>query len=246
MARLAAEARDEAAKERPSVSKISLRGGVISYQGQMAKDNKLPCVIVAAVHRNSYYDKPFDPNNLQNPTCFALGTDENDMVAHENVPEDILPGKTRDCGSCPLSAWGSDPKGGRGKACKETRRLVVLPAGALDTPDNVMKAELAIVDIPVTSGKNYSNFVNHVAAATGLPVWAVVTEMSCERDPKTQFKVLFNFASMIGDEATLLALEKRKDEALRLALTPWDEPASTEAGKMADAPAPAAAKKAKF
>jgi hypothetical protein len=158
----------------------------------------------------------------------------------------MLPGKTRDCATCPLSAWGSDPKGGRGKACKETRRLVVLPASALDTPDNVMKAEMAIVDIPVTSGKNYSNFVNHVAAATGMPVWAVVTEMSCERDPKTQFKVLFNFARTVADEETLLALEKRKDEALRLALTPWDEPASTEAGKMADAPAPAAAKKAKF
>lgn len=245
MARLAAQAKDEAAKERPAVSKISLRGGMISYGGSPVAGNVLPCVILAAIYRNTYYDKPFDPNNLANPTCFALSEDDNTMFAHENVPDDMLPGKVRECDKCPLMEWGSDPKGGRGKACKETRRLVVMPANAMDSVENVLKAELAILDIPVTSVKNYGHYVNTVAAQARMPVWAVTTEITTERDPKTQFKVLFNLKALPESEEILEALDRRKDEAVRLALTPYDEPTSTEEGKMAPPP-PAGAKKAKF
>ncbi len=243
MARLAEEAKDEAAQERPSVSKISLRGGMLSYQQQPVANNILPAVILVAANRNAYYDKPFDPNNLQNPVCFALGENSDDVImeAHENVPpENVGPNSDeksratpRACDGCKFNDWGSDPKGGRGKACKETRRIVVLPGSAMNSVEEAKKAEMAILDIPVTSGKNYSNFVNALAASTKLPPWAVVTNITTERDPKTQFKVLFTPMSIVQSEEIYNALIARREEAVRLALTPYDEVASTEAGKMA-------------
>lgn len=248
-AKLAAQAKDVAASERPSVAKIGLRGGLLSYGGQEVKGNVLPVVILAAGHRNTYYDKPFDPNNLQNPVCFALSLSGEDMEAHENVPDENVPGERdgRDCGSCPFNEWGSDPKGGRGKACKETRRLVVLPEDALESAEACLKAEMAIIDIPVTSGKNYSNFVNGLAAAAGVPPWAAITQISTVRDAKTQFKVTFTPTEVVQDVSVLEALEKRMGEAERLMLTPYDEVSSTESGKMADgAGVGQAAKKAKY
>lgn len=242
--RLAAQAKDMAAKERPSVSKISLRAGQISYGGSPVRGNVLPVIVMLAAYRNTYYDKPFDPNNLSNPVCFALSLDGEDMSAHDNVPDENVPeddpNKPRDemrprgCNGCAMNAWGSDPKGGRGKACKETRRLIVLPADCVTSPEDVDKAEMAIVDIPVTSGKNYSNFVNALAASVGVPPWAAITDLSTQPDAKTQFKVTFTPKRAITDEDILEALHRKLEQAERLALLPYDEVSSTESGKMAD------------
>lgn len=255
--RLAAQAKDQAAKERPSVSKISLRAGVISYGGQPVKGNVLPVIVMLAAHRNTYYDKPFDPNNIQNPVCFALSVDGDDMEAHENVPDENVPEddpekprpepSTRSCEGCSMNAWGSDPRpNSRGKACKETRRLVVLPADCVSSAEEVEKAEMAIVDIPVTSGKNYSNFVNALAASASVPPWAAVTNLSAQPDARTQFKVTFTPVQVVQDEEVLEALHKKLEQAERLALLPYDEVSSTESGKMQDGAGVAPKGKTKF
>lgn len=252
-AKLAGQAKDAAASERPSVSKIGLRAGQITYGGQPVKGNILPCIILAAGFRNVYYDKPFDPNNLSNPACFALSIDGEGMEAHENVPDGNVPedsdekdrASPRDCVGCAFNDWGSDPKGGRGKACKETRRIIVLPADALDGPDECKKAEMAIIDIPVTSGKNYSNFVNGLAASANVPPWACLTNVSTQLDAKSQFKVTFTPIEVVGSVEVLEVLEARIAEAERLILTPYDEASSTTDGKMQDGKGVAApAKKA--
>ena len=241
---MAKYAKDEAAAERPSISKIGLRGGMMSYGGQPIQGNVLPCVILVAAHRNAYYDQPFDPNNLQNPVCFALSEDGENMEAHENVPDaNVPPGdpdKVRDenfpraCTGCAMNAWGSDPKANsRGKACKETRRLVLIPESALNNAEDCLKGELAVMDIPVTSGANYRNFVNGVAASANVPPWIVMTHISTERHPKNQFMVTFTPMSVVADPAVIDALRRKKDEALRLALLPYDEVQSTTGGKMA-------------
>lgn len=242
--KLAIMAKDQAAKERPSVSKISLRAGQLKYGDQPVKGNVLPCIVLLAAHRNTYYTTAFDPNNLANPACFSVSVEGENMVAHENVPDENIPPDDpkkprtapRTCEGCAFNAWESDPKGGRGKACKEGRRLIILPADAAESAEAAKAAEMAIIDIPVTSGKNYSNFVNGLAAAAGVPPWAALTNVSTQPDAKTQFKVTFTPTSVIEDEAVLEALHARMAEAERIALQPYDEVESTTAGKMADAP----------
>lgn len=257
MAELGAAAKEAAAKERPQVSRISLKSGVMSYGGDAVPGNNMDVIIVCGAQRNVFYAGQYDPNNIVNPNCFALGDGDEPMLAHENVPDESVPEASektpretpRSCKGCAMNEWGSDLRGGRGKACKETRRLIVLPANVLDDEnpaEAIAKSEMAIIDLPVTSVGNYGSLVNSLAATLGLPVWAVVTNVLVSPHAKKQFEVTFTPLRPAGDEETIRALMKRRDEALRLALVPYDGvggEADPNAGKAA---APAAPLKNKF
>ena len=217
-AALAQQAKDAAAKERPSLSKISLKSGVISIGGNAVPGNKFPAVVLAAVYRNTFYAGRYDANNIVNPDCFSLSVSDEDMEPANAVhkPEHAT------CDGCPRAEWGSDLNGGRGKACKQTRRLVLLPASALASVGDVQTAEMAILDIPVTSVKNYANYVNVLAASIGLPPHAAITEISAKPDAKTQFKVDFKGVGPVESDALLDAIEQRQPEATRVGLLGYE------------------------
>lgn len=237
---LAEAAKDAAAKERPSVSKLSLKSGVMQFQGLAVPGNKIDAVILAYSYRNAYYANPYDPNNIVNPNCFAIQESDEDMRPHENVSEP----ENETCNGCPRNEWGSDPRvGSRGKACKEGRRLILVPKDALADPEAMAKAEFAVVDVPVTSVKNFGNYVNQLSAAVQRPMWAVITQLSVVPDAKTQFKLIFTPIEAINDVEIIQAIRARIPDAMRVALIPYDE--SYLAGEK-EAPAPAPAKAAKF
>lgn len=236
-AELAAEAKDAAAKERPSVSKISLKSGVMTFMNQPLPGNKIDCVVLTAAFWNKFYEGRYNPSNIVNPTCFAVKLDNgDDMEPHENVENPI----SEACDGCPNMEWGSDPGGGRGKACKETRRLAVLPADVFKSLEDLRKAEIAVVDVPVTSVRNYGNFVNTLSASVKRPMWSVVTELSVVPDPKTQFKLVFQPRALINDPELLQLLKARVEEAQRAVGQPYDEAylqgESTEKGTGQGAP----------
>lgn len=242
LAALAEQAKAAAAQERPSVSKVSLKSGVISIGGSPVKDNRLDCIVLASTYRNTFYKGRYDPNNIVNPNCWALSETDQNMVPDEKIEEPV----NATCAGCPNAEWGSDLNGGRGKACKETRRLVLIPASVLEDDDPVAAiktAEMAFLDVPVTSVKNWAQYVNILAGSTGLPVWAAVTEISARPDPKTQFKVEFRGIKAAGDDAILDALEARKPEAVRIGLIGYDAPADEDEE---EAPAKPAGKAKKF
>lgn len=240
MERLAQQAKDEASKERPGVSKISLQGGVLTYNDGAMPNNEMEVVIVGSFAINTYYSKPYDPDNIVNPDCFAMAEVGEDMAAHENVPADNVPGDSRDCEGCPMNEWASDPRpGSRGKACKEKRRLVIAPAGAED----FRTCELAVIDVPVTSVKNFGSFVNGLAASANIPPHACYTLIHLERDKKTQYKLTFTALRGLDSEDQLNAVEARREEAKRIALTPY---AVGETEEEEAPPAPTRGGKAKF
>ncbi len=214
--RLAAEAKAVASLERPALSQISTRAGQLVYQGQPIPGNKLPCIVIASAFENRYYDKAFDPNNRAAPKCFALSLSGDNMAPHEDVPEK----QSADCLSCPMYRWGSDPKGGKGKACKQVRRLALIPASAA-VDGTIKTAEMALISIPVTSAKNWANYVNASAAEYARPPWALVTEISTAPDAKTQFQIKFTTKTIVGDEF-LADVQKRVESAQQVLLTPYD------------------------
>ena len=220
-AELASFAKEAAANERPSVSKISLKSGVISYGGQPVAGNNMDVIIIAAAYKNTLYKGRYNPDKIENPNCFAMSATGTDMAPHENVNEP----ENETCSGCPMSEWGSDPGGGRGKACKEGRRLILLPASALDDIEAIRTGELAILDMPVTSVKNWSNLVNALAAE-GRPSWSVVTNVRTAPDAKTQFKVVLTAVQKIDDVEAIQAIKARMNDALRIALTPYEETAT--------------------
>ncbi len=171
--------------ERPSGTTISTRSGVLSYNGTPCPGNKLPAIIIASVFSNTLYEGRFDPNNLSAPICFAYSENGEDMAPH---PASAKP-QSETCDLCPNNQWGSDPDGGRGKACKNGRVLALIPG---DTkPDAVPTAEIALLKPPVTSIKNYQTYVQKLAAVYNRPPLGVLTEISTVPDQKSQYKVVF-------------------------------------------------------
>lgn len=122
-------------------------------------------VIVDFVAANNFYDGPYDPNNISPPACFAIGLNPTELAPSDNSPVK----QATSCAVCPLNAFGSD---GKGKACKNTRVLAVLPPGATkDTPLWVLKTS-------PTAIKPFDAYVKSVANSFELPPIGVVTEIS--------------------------------------------------------------------
>lgn len=238
LAALAAEAKAAAAKERPAVGRIGLKSGVMTYAGTPVVGNKMEAIVLCASFRNVWYAGRYDPNNIVPPNCFAISMTDDGMVPHANVNKQ--PHST--CAGCPNDEWGSDPNGGRGKACKQSRRLVLLPGHAMEQgPDALRSAEMAVLDLPVTSVKNYSSFVNTLTASVNVPTYAAVAEISVTPDAKTQFKVNFRPMRVVPSMEHLEAIKSRIDSAQQIALEPYAETADEDDDDAA-APAPAAGK----
>jgi hypothetical protein len=76
-----------------------------------------------------------------------------------------------ECGECPLNQFGSDPKGGRGKACKEVRHLLLLRSGHV-LPE--------MITVPPTSIKNAEQYFLRLFNLT-IPFWGLITNIRLER-----------------------------------------------------------------
>jgi hypothetical protein len=170
-----------ARQERPSTNKISFKSGVMTYMDNIIKDNTLECVILAATEEHVWYETKWKANEYSPPSCFAIGIPGDELFPHEVVPD----APATSCRECPNWQWGSDPEGGRGKACKERRRIAVIPN------DDFSTSEMALMSLPTMSIKNWSNHVNEVAAILQRPTWGVISRVRLVPDVKSQFKVVF-------------------------------------------------------
>lgn len=213
---LAKHAKDAAAIERPSLTNISVRGGVLRLNGVELPNSELDCVIVASIFENQYYEPgvAFDPDNLKNPICFAQSITGEDMA-----PSDAAAHKQNDaCATCPQHQWGSGNK--KGKACKEKRKLALLPASFIEA-GQVKQAEMALLAIPVTSTKNWANYVNLLLNEHHRPPFGVLTRIKAKPHPKTQLEVSFSCVGLVGEQhlGDVLA---RKPGAEEILMRPYE------------------------
>ena len=190
---LAALAKRATEVERPQGSTIGLRAGQLTYQGSAVPGNKLDCIIIASTHANLYYEDAYDPDKLSNPVCWAYAEEEGDLAPH---PESSKP-QHETCKGCPQNEFGSSTKG-KGKACKNSRHLVLIPAST--SVDDVPTAEMAVLKLPVTSVKNYGQYVQKCATLYSRPPLGVITTISTQPDAKSQFKVTFQSGELVAGE----------------------------------------------
>lgn len=197
--------------ERPSVAIMSLKSGVMSIGEEPVPGNEIDCIILASVSANSWYKDRYDPNVKSNPTCYAIGEGKAETL----VPYDESAEKqSESCALCPKFEWGSDPNGGRGKACKERRNMMIIPADG--------SADAVLLSIPPTSLKAWANYAREIVASTGMTPVGVITKIKVVPDAKNQFSVKF---SKVGDVAPHL-LERiyaRRSGALEQLLAPYPE-----------------------
>ncbi len=146
------------------------------------------------------------------------------MEKEELAPHSNANAQAEVCSKCGKNEWGSDPRpNSRGKACKEIRRLAVIPFTDQLTPENVAETEMAIIKLPVTSVKNWSNYVNKVGASLKRPPWSVITQIKVEPSQKNQFTVLFDCGGAV-DAEFLQALNEKRESVLPALTAPYDPP----------------------
>lgn len=189
----ALRAQAAAATERtapPSGNKIKLGSKMFKFPDGSESDTA-ELVVVDYVTVNTYYEGKYDPKNIVPPNCFAIGAIPKNMVPSSNAP-DV---QASDCTSCPMNQFGSD---GNGKACKNMRRLAVLP------PDADESTPIWTLDVPPTSIKSFDGIVQGVARTFQLPPVGVTVSVTFDStveyaklvfsDPKLNDNVAAHFA----------------------------------------------------
>lgn len=152
--------------EVPSRPKISLQNKKFTLPNGVASAQPINVVIIDWRNTRTLYTGPFNPNNPQAPKCFALAKALDDLAPNEQSPDP----QADSCAECPHDQWGSDPAGGKGKACKNSVRLAVVPATALDGES----AQMYALDIPRTSIRNWESLISRLSDSGHLPIEFIV------------------------------------------------------------------------
>lgn len=206
---------------------FSVKSGVLTWQDMPLPGNEMAVIVLDTIFENVYFNKPFVAGEEQSPTCFAFARDEDELFPHKIVVEAGQAQSDSDCSQCEHNEWGS-ANTGKGKACRNTRRLAMIPAGTFndgtlqmfEEEDHFATTAVGYMKLPVTSVKGYANYVKQVAGALKRPPHGVVTRVSVVPDPKTQFKVLFEPLHKVSDEI-MGAIMARRSEVMPLIDFPY-------------------------
>jgi hypothetical protein len=232
---MAAAAKKQSASEKPmgSFKQVAVNGGVMVIDEKNVPGNKLRCVVLAATHENQWYDKPYNPAVPSVPKCFAFGDQtlddpEAEMVPHADSDErqghpdgEDQGGADAKCSECWANRMGTADVG-KGKACKNIRRLILTTEDALESPEAMKNAEARMFKIPVMSVSNWVNFVHECDEEFKRTYWGVVVEIGVVPDPKSQWKITFTFQELISFDQDLYdATKKRVASAAKDILAPY-------------------------
>lgn len=257
LAKYAAESVASEANAGSGLKSFSLKAGVLAFDDTVMAGNQMAVVVLDHVLENTYYEDAYDPDNPTPPTAYALGRDEK-TIAWSEDSDPRWAGEL--CQDSEINQFGSADKG-RGKACRNLRRLLVIPAGTInkktgefeliEDEEHFDEAAPAFLKIPPTSTTNWSMYVKQLNGALRKPPFAVVTLIKVVPDAKTQFKVTFEALEELPLEM-METLVRRHKEAAELIMQPYnmerEEPQEKPARRGAaakKAPAKKAAAKSK-
>lgn len=218
---------------------FSTAGGQLKWNDAPLPDNQMAVVILDHVLENVFYEGAYDPDEISGPACFAFGRDEREMAPHANVVA-VGTQQSEKCADCENNEWGSSDKG-RGKACRNTRRLAMVPAGqfkdgkfVLNTSaEHYKTTQVGYLRLPVTSVKGFAAFVKQVAGALKRPPAGVATRVKVVPDSKTQFKVTFEPLAELPASLIPAVMSRRKEvsELISFPYQPREEAATPKKGK---------------
>ena len=211
-AQLAAEVahlKDQIGK--PSGSKIRLKDKTFSFPDGTLDGGPITLAIVDFVSRNHYYVGKYDPKSPALPVCFAVGKNLKDMKPSPNSPEP----QASSCADCPNNQFGSD---GRGKACKNTRYLAVLP------PDNTdATTELMTLEVSPTGIKKFDALIATLANQNRNPMEVSV---DVAFDERYEYDTLtFNNTQELPEEVIIANFGRRAEAESILTVEPDFAPA---------------------
>ena len=206
---------------------FSLKGGILAWNDSPMKNNEMAVIILDSVLENVYYGSDYDADEPKGPLCFAFGREEKDMAPHADVVEAGTE-QSETCHGCPMNEFGTADKG-KGKACRNVRRMGLIPAGTFakdgtfepeEDEDAYRDAQLGFLKLPVTSVKGYAAYVKTLAASLKRPPLGVFTKITVVPDAKSQFRVTFEALGNVPNEL-MAAIMARKPEAVSTIDSPY-------------------------
>ena len=190
-------------------NKIATKGKVFTLPGeQQGHPGPLSVVILDYAHMNSYFKGAYDANNPQRPVCFAInrvlkqkdGTPV--MAPSKNAPEP----QGEFCETCPKFQWNSGANG-KGKACKQQRRLIVC------APDAKSVDDVRTLYVSPAAQKNIDAYLNKLLAAGYASPLQLITEVAF--DPNQAYPLLtFKAADTHGRVGEMLAIREAAQSIL--------------------------------
>lgn len=214
MAEIAARA-TKAESKSAGATTISTKGGHFSINKNKVKGDKITVVVVESIFCNTFYADTYDPANVEPPECYAYAQDSDELAPHKEASEP----QCDNCADCPMNKWGTALKG-RGKACKNQRRLAVICEDA-EEAFNDEAAQLYMLSVSVTSVKAWSGYVQDIYNTRGLPVCGVVTEIEIYTpEDQTYAELSFSYVRDL-EQDELAAIMPRRDGALKQLNTPF-------------------------
>ena len=166
-------------------NKIGLKNKEFTLPDGQKQGGPLECIILDFAWFMVHYPGIYNANNPQQPNCFAVGRENPDgglLSAHETVAKPEGP----NCKDCPKNQWKSAATG-RGKACKNQRRLIVVP------PDFDESTDPMTIYVAPGGLKNFDKYVSRLNNEQSMLPVQVVTAISFDADqtyPLLQFKFM--------------------------------------------------------
>jgi hypothetical protein len=204
----------ELGREQAGVGKtLSIRNSKFKFEGADL-GNEISVILLDYVFVNQFFKGKFDPDNRQPPACFAMAENELDLVPLPSSPEIQNGGDP--CETCWANEFESDDAG-RGKACKNGRRIAVMSAEAWeddDFADYIDSEAVGYLTLPPTTNPTWRAYVNKLGKTAKLPVWGVITTLSFDPEvdyPKLEFTATAKLQDIL-DEAGAKKLFALRDE----------------------------------
>ena len=153
---------------------------LVTKEGEDDPAGSLQVVILAANPNKSkvYYDKGFEEGSVAKPTCYSNNG--------SSPASDAESPQSKNCATCPHNQWGSriTDNGGKGKACGDSMRICIAPAGQLNDP--------MLLRVPAASLKVLGQYGLELSKRGVLP-HHVITKISFDHNvahPALTFKAV--------------------------------------------------------
>jgi hypothetical protein len=184
--------------EGPSSSRISTAGKQFTLPDGRTSQGPLSLVILDWRITHAYYTGIYDPAKPKAPDCWAIS----ETINCAPDPGKVRTPKHASCNGCPFNEYGTASVG-RGKACKETRRLAVAPLDAQvgDKP--------FLLEVSPTGIRSFESLVTALSAK-GLTPLEVVAEVGFKSDATYPTLVFAPAAALDEDQlATMFEIRSR-------------------------------------
>ena len=187
-------------------NKIGLKNKEFTLPDGQKSPGPLECIVLDFAWFLVHYPGVYNSNNPQQPDCFAVGRENPEAEGGLKPSEAVKKPHGENCKECPKNQWKSALTG-KGKACKNQRRLIVIP------PNFSESTEPMTVYVSPQGLKNWDKYVSRLNNEQGVLPVQVVTAISF--DPDQTYPLLkFNFIERHARVQEAWSLRERSQELL--------------------------------